>query len=185
MKIKDTGAWEGLDAVKEHGTDWPLAYAIANFCQESNFTVTDLGCGTGDYMRTCINAGVSIKGYDGNPDTETLTNGLGQVLDLANPITLATTDCVISLEVGEHIPATFEHIFIQNVCKTATKYIILSWAIPGQGGCGHVNCQSNEYIISQIEKYNFSYDEEITQILKRCSTFAWFKNTIMCFIKRK
>jgi 2-polyprenyl-3-methyl-5-hydroxy-6-metoxy-1,4-benzoquinol methylase len=59
-------------------------------------------------------------------------------------------DCVISLEVGEHIPQKSESVFINNLISHTKQYLILSWATPGQVGDAHVNEQDADYIISKI-----------------------------------
>ena len=85
-----------------------------------------------------------------------MTNGLAQVLDLSKPFDLKIRyDCVISFEVGEHIPPQKEKIFIENLVKHSKKYIAISWAIPGQGGTGHFNEKSNQYIIKKFSEYDF------------------------------
>ena len=51
-----------------------------------------------------------------------------------------------SLEVAEHIPLENEEAYLDNCCKLCEIGCILSWALPGQGGLGHVNEQPNEYV---------------------------------------
>ena len=41
---------------------------------------------------------------------------------------------VMSLEVGEHIPADYEAIFLDNLARHAKEGVLLSWARPNQGG---------------------------------------------------
>jgi hypothetical protein len=54
--------------------------------------------------------------------------------------------------VAEHIPPEYESIFIENLISCNRKGIILSWAIPGQGGHGHFNEKPNDYVIDLITK---------------------------------
>ena len=66
--------------------------------------------------------------------------------------------------------------------KHSKKFIILSWAIPGQPGTGHVNCRDNDYIIRILNKNNYKYMFDETQIFrKNISKYNFFKNTIMIF----
>jgi hypothetical protein len=51
-------------------------------------TVVDFGCGLGNYSSSMISSGMICEAYDGNPNTPTLTKGLGKVLDLSNPFDL-------------------------------------------------------------------------------------------------
>lgn len=89
----------------------------------------------------------------------------------------------MSLEVGEHIPKEYEHILIDNICNAAEHGVILSWAIKGQGGAGHVNCQNNAYIIDVMRGKGFAYDTDASSTLRKNATLSWFKNTVMVFRK--
>ncbi|CAG5124210.1 unnamed protein product, partial [Candidula unifasciata] len=52
-------------------------------------------------------------------------------LDLTAPqYGLPAYDWVVSVEVGEHIPAKFEDIYLDNLARHAKEGIVLSWAVP-------------------------------------------------------
>jgi hypothetical protein len=72
---------------------------------------------------------------------------------------------------------------LNNLCKNANKGLILSWAVPGQPGHGHVNCRPNEYIESQIHSRGFERDFDGEKELRSSATLDWFKKTIMVFRK--
>ena len=172
--INERGYWEDLEG--DHYDDSNMINTLINQISSLNIkTILDLGCGNGFYVKILTQNGFKCEAYDGNPYTETLTNGYGKVKDLSIPFDLDHKfDLVMSFEVGEHIPKEYESIFIDNICKHSNNLIILSWAIPGQGGRGHVNEQSNEYIINQI-----------SELLRKSASISWFKNTIMVFKKNK
>jgi len=88
----------------------------------------------------------------------------------------------MSLEVGEHIPSEFEQTFLDNLVVNKPKMIIVSWAIPGQVGDGHVNCQPNSYIEAQMKLRGYAINNAISMQLRSRSSLWWFKNTIMVFI---
>ena len=91
-------------------------------------------------------------------------------------------DWVMSLEVGEHIPKEYEQIFIDNIVKHACKGIILSWAVVGQGGHNHINCQNNDYVIQQMNSRGLHLDQfNTTEGRKRIKYLGYFKNTLMVF----
>ena len=183
-EISEKGYWVG-DTGNWHVTDWKLANAFAIFLhKEKAKTVVDFGCGEGDYTRWLLSRGFECIGYDGNPDTPTITKGLGKVLDLSEPFDLGKTfDWVLSLEVGEHIPHQYETIFIENLMRHADKGIILSWALKSQPGNGHFNCQDNDYIKSIFARYGYMNDVAAENYLREQSDdyFPWFKNSIMVF----
>lgn len=183
MKINEKGFWENKTGVG-HVHDVKLCNAIVDLLNSKNIkNVVDFGCGLGDYAKSFISNGINCEAYDGNPNTSDITGGIGKVLDLSEDFDLNKKfDCVLSLEVGEHIPKKYEQIFLNNICKHTEKLLIVSWAVVGQGGDGHVNCQNNDYIINQIENRGFKYNKEISISLRDfVSNAFWFKNTIMIF----
>lgn len=181
--INEKGYWESEDS-SGHVHDRNLCISIAAFLKNQKVKkVLDLGCGMGDYARFFINNEIECDAYDGNPNTPNLTQGIGKVLDFTEEFNLAETyECVLSLEVGEHIPNQYEQIFIDNLCRHSKKYILLSWAVIGQGGDGHVNCQNNDYVINEMIKRNFTFLSKETNHFRNSVTNAtWFINTIMLF----
>jgi hypothetical protein len=144
--------------------------------------VCDFGCGLGKYVQWLRAQGFDCDGFDGNPNTNALTDGACRSLNLAEPVQLKKKyDAVISLEVGEHVPKKYETVFLDNLTRHAKETIVLSWAIPGQEGDGHVNCRSNTYIIYQLWKKGFRFRPYQTILLRANSSIPWFKNTLMVF----
>lgn len=183
--IHPNGYWIGEDAVKEHIFDANLAEAIADFFEEEGAkTIVDFGCGTGEYVKAFHNRGLDCEGFDGNPDTPSLSGGVAKVLDLSFPFDLLKRyDWVLSLEVGEHLHKDCESYFISNLHRHNVKGIVLSWAVKGQGGFGHFNEQNNDYIKNIMANYGYVNDVEAENALRRASTLSWFKNTLMVFRK--
>lgn len=170
-----------------HYKDNGLSQALIALLKDRRvMSVVDFGCGDAGYARDIRDAtGIWVEAYDGNPNTEEMTNGFARQLDLSIPFQLDSMrmfNAVISLEVGEHIPPQFEQVYIDNLVRHAAELIIISWAIPKQHGEGHVNCRSNEYIIEEFKKRNWSYDQEASQKLRASITSChWFRNTLMVF----
>jgi hypothetical protein len=182
--ISENGSWLIDDVnTSEHCFDESLSKAIIEFISKNKYqTLYDLGCGLGNYVSEIKKSGFVIEGYDGNPYTETLTNGLCKVLDLSKPQKFEMRDCTISLEVGEHIPKEFEDIYINNLCESSEN-LILSWAIEGQGGYGHVNCRNNDWVIWMMKQWGYGYNKKNSEYFRDASTLSWFKDTIMVFKK--
>ena len=179
MIINKNGYWE--DESPYHYFDKRLSHYILDLLKRKNIkTLVDLGCGDGSYSKHFIENGIYCELYDGNPNTEEIT-GIGKVLDLSQKIELDKFDCVLSLEVGEHIPKMYEQVFLDNITNHSKELIILSWAVPNQGGDGHFNERENRYIVNEIEKRNFKIDREETVFLRKNSNLDWFKYTVMVF----
>lgn len=171
------GSWAGHDYIK------PMSAILTNIVKRhSPSLVYDFGCGWGDYTRDIAAIGVEAIGFEAYPDKSHYENI--QELDLSKPHTLdRKADLSISLEVGEHIPAEFEQIFIDNICNNTKDVLVLSWAIEGQPGDGHVNCRNNDYIIAEIEKRGFRFDDSILSLRSRIDGLKWFHNTLMLFYR--
>jgi hypothetical protein len=101
-------------------------------------SVYDFGAGLGWYGKALLaedkdgyHVG-SYKAFDGAENIDIIfPDGFVTHLDLSKPVYLPPKDWVLSLEVGEHIPATFEKVFIENLHRHNKKGIILSWAVEG------------------------------------------------------
>jgi SAM-dependent methyltransferase len=186
MKINEKGFWMN-ETQEGHANDEGLSLALINLVEKLGVkSILDLGCGPGFYLSKFKAAGYICDGFDGNPYTEQLTQGLAKVADLSKEFFLNIEyDCVLSLEVGEHIPKVYEQAFIDNVCRHANKYVILSWAVPGQHGDGHVNCQTNEYIASVLLSRGFKRITTHEEELRKKSNFPWFKNTLMVYTREQ
>jgi len=182
ISIDRFGAWNTSHNDMHH-IDESLCNSLISFLSKNNYSVYDFGCGYGEYIKKFKDNSIICKGYDGNKEIKTKSNGLCEQLNLAEKFKMDKLDVVMSLEVGEHIPKEYEDVFIENLHNHNSKYIILSWAIEGQFGLGHVNEKSNNYIKDKIIKLGYENDIVLENELRKSSTFAWFKNTIMVFRK--
>ena len=105
-------------------------------------------------------------------------------LDLTLPqYWLPCYNWVLSLEVIEHIPAKYETIVLDNIDRAAGHGVVLSWAVPGQGGFHHVNNRSPAYVNQTMFNRGFRMDVETSVALREEATLAWLKNNIMVFIR--
>lgn len=181
--IHPNGYWDGPQAVHQHQYDSSLSEALlAFFKREGANTVVDLGCGMGSYVRHFNQHGLSASGVDGNPATPTLSKGTCSVADLSVVADVAAPhDWVLSLEVGEHLPQEHEEAFMENLHRHNARGMVLSWALKGQGGTGHVNEQNNDYIKAMICAKGYTNDVGVEQALREASRFSYFKRTVMVF----
>lgn len=178
-EILPTGAWNTKDQNK-HQFDTGLANALATFLRHRS--VIDFGCGAGGYVHRLAEV-TDCRGYDGNPQTPSLTAGRCEHLDISQPVQVNPADWVLCLEVAEHIPAKFEQALLSNLDRHARYGIILSWARPGQGGVGHVNEKPPEYVRATMLDYGYRLDEESSQLIRSLSQLRWFRSNLMVFRK--
>ena len=182
-EISERGFWQNkMDHSKRSPFDKSLVLKLIDFFKnEGSVSVCDLGCGCqGLYTLALKKEGIDCSGFDGNPFVEQVTDGVCKVRDLSEDFD-DVYDWVLCLEVGEHIPKEYEKTFIENIHKNNRKGIILSWAIEGQGGEGHVNCRNNDYIKGIFSKLGYFNDEQTEKLFRENCDYSWFQNTTMVF----
>jgi len=184
--IHKTGYWLKENSKSHHIHSDNLSKWIINLLSEDKeHQIYDFGCGLGNYLNDLhINGFKKLKGIEADPmktdyDFEILK------LNLSEPISLEKKGTIICLEVGEHIPKEYQEILLNNIKNNCDKYLILSWAIRGQGGYGHFNELNNDEILPLIKNLGFRYLEDLTNEVRlipedKC---AYFRNTLMIFEK--
>jgi len=168
-------------------------------------TVVDIGAGVGQLgawlLKNNVNT-IDWQGYDGGSNvndfcgqTVRLYSG-GEIqvpkvcfLDASKPVYEkdlpgAPFDWVLSIEVGEHVPEEGQNNFLDNLVRLSSHGIIISWALPGQGGHLHVNEKPNLDIVKLMEErgLRFEYTESM-EMRQEVKNLAWLRNTVMVFTK--
>ena len=188
-EIAKTGYWNGETAHLHHVHSQELSDWICEFLKSKNQKhnpIIDLGCGKGQYLKDLKDKGFTdLIGYEGDPPKKRVFDFILKQ-DLTIPFFNLPKNSdvnVISLEVGEHIPAKFMNIYLDNIINNCDNYLITSWAIRGQEGFGHVNCLDNEEIIPEIERRGFKLLKQETEEVRNIdlSEAPWFKNTLFIF----
>lgn len=185
--ISETGFWniEGSKFENEHVYDSGISNALVEFAKKRNVKKSyDFGCGPGKYVANFRNNGIQASGFDGNPITSKIPNC--SVQDLTSDFQLDPVDFLLCLEVCEHVPKEYEDKLLKTIDRHVNPggILILSWAVVGQGGFGHVNCQNNDYVIQKFDSMGYKYNEIESLFLRsevECAT--WFRNTILVFNK--
>ncbi len=184
-EIANTGFWNGETAHNHHVHSEKLSQWIYEFCVKKKIqSVTDFGCGLGEYLAKLspiVNNAIGVEGsIPKQAKFEYIIQG-----DLTTDLKSKafTSDLVISLEVGEHIPAEFMGVYLDNITNHSAKYLITSWAVRGQAGFGHVNCLDNSEIIPEFEKRGFKLLDKETEKARLIieDKAHWFRNTLFIF----
>ncbi|CAG2257886.1 unnamed protein product [Mytilus edulis] len=63
-----------------------------------------------------------------------------------------------------------------NLGSHAKEGIILSWAVPGQGGLSHINNQPLQHVVDVMEKNGFTIDQSISKVLQDSAELPWIKS---------
>ena len=198
--ISDWGGWKyDLESIHAFHIGESAHQAIYDFIGPGS-SLVDIGAGVGQMKVALdrINADVDYVGFDGGAnimDMEGINapvgGDTGHVIpklcwaDASKPFDVQRTfDVVLSKEVGEHIPKEGEAAFMDNLIKLAKPHggrIILTWAHPGQGGNGHVNCRPKPYIIKEMEKRGVIFDELSTKWIGKRIAPAYSRNLMVFF----
>jgi len=179
--------WDVSKAINHYNSD-ELADALLGYIPKEDLVI-DLGCGNGYYCNFLEKKGYTVIAVEGTKDMNKVSIyhpifrwNLSKDLVLPN---LPENTTVMSLEVAEHIDPAFENVFMNNITKHATR-VIMSWAVPGQGGDGHINERPNHYVINRMKERGFLLDKKATDDFRTAvvnSKLWWFKNTLMVFEK--
>jgi len=170
----------GHDGVIWHQHSNKLMLAILELWPEKKIPINDLGAGHGYYVSTLNYLGYHARGFDSTD----LGNKNVELLDVTKPfpIDIYPYERFLSFEVGEHIPLKDCYGLLDNLAQGGD--VIMSWAIPNQEGIGHINCQSNEWVIERMTNRGKVFNKEKTAFLreyvKGCHC-SWFQKTLMYF----
>lgn len=188
-----------------------LIIQIMELWPDKNIPVVDIGCGYNFYCSVLEFAGFGAIGIDdclfkGIDLWENITRksnppSYPNLIDLIlynhkkNPsfslFTKKYLQCkkanVISLDVGLRIPQEKYCVYLDNICGFNGD-IIMSWnGVVGDAGSGHIQFQSNNWVISEMFKRGYSIDMAKTKELRfavngcHCN---WFQETLMYFIPK-
>ncbi|WAR15522.1 hypothetical protein MAR_005627 [Mya arenaria] len=180
--VSTSGGWcqkASYENSGQHKTDLSLAKQLSIFLQDK--VVSSFGDGPGRYKQILDSTGLlnGYDAYDGAPFCDTTSKGIVKYLDLTLPqYGIPVYDWIISLEVAEHIPKKFEDTYVDNIVRHAAEGIILSWAVPGQGGYSHVNNRPLKYVEELLFTHGFYRDIQNSSLLQSSSTLPWLKRNI-------
>ena len=188
MRISKTGYWEDNQKQLYHTCCIALCDWIAFYLKDQkNKQIYDMGCGLGQYCERLSKAGFTkLMGFEGSAHKHNVFDNVKRQ-DLTVPFSLPEKGNVIFLEVAEHIPAQFENVMLTNVTNACDDKLIMSWAVRGQPGTGHVNCLNNDEVIAKVTAKGFIYllDETTdarSKVLENDPN-PWFRNTTLIFKK--
>jgi hypothetical protein len=155
-------------------------YVIDRFCITS---ALDLGSGCGNASFYMHKKGVRVVAVEGFRDNVEASLYPAIQHDLTTRAVATRVDLVHCQEVVEHI----EEKYLGNLLDSFAcgKYVLMSHAVPGQGGYHHVNCQPADYWIDHLSKRGFRLLAEDTnriRVLAQRDGAIYLTNTGMIFV---
>jgi hypothetical protein len=128
-------------------------------------SIMDVGSGCGYAAKWFSENGMEVTAIEG------LKENIDRAIfpttwhDLTNSSFVKNVDLVNCIEVVEHIEEKFLENLLETLCQG--KYLLMTHAVPGQGGWHHVNCQPSEYWINHFERHGFILSEEDTKEIQK------------------
>jgi SAM-dependent methyltransferase len=150
-------------------------------------SVIDIGCGTGFNMEYFDQLGIPATGVEGHPDAVRIGRANGRNITehdyttgpLSSPHDF---DLAICTEFVEHVDAEYQPNWMETM--KSCRYVLISHALPGQGGYHHVNEQFSEYWHEYFRANGFKLMHNETDLLRKTNDrikARWGRNTLMLF----
>jgi hypothetical protein len=187
-----------LPEASEHQFSGKLAQLASEFFSAEE-PVIDFGCGNASYLVYLQGCGFTCIGVEGTHgltycppklqqsaqvDQENGHRPLQLVQwDLQHPLWLGLKGNVMSVEVAEHLHAEHHDVFMDNLSRHCTGKLLLTWAVPGQGGLRHVSERTQQQVVPYVGRWGFGFLE--TESLRWRTAVAeelgYFRNSIYLF----
>lgn len=151
-------------------------------------SIIDIGCGLGSWLTAFkeICKIDDIRGVDGDyvkvdklriPGENFVSYDLTKYYDAGRQFDLA-----MSLEVGEHLPDSAADEFVKTLVQASRK-VLFSAALPGQGGTFHINEQFPEYWAEKFAKHQYvAVDYFRKKIWNNEKIEWWYRQNVLLFI---
>ena len=157
-------------------------------------SVFDFGCGIGSFLLGFYRSGLKdIGGCDAclkaaEPYISKEVRDCIFQQDLTHKLDMKREyDCVMSVEVAEHIPPEGTDVFLNNIVRHASRYIFFTAATPNQWGKGHINRRPYKFWKDAFLSRGFIFLESETNDIKdrslKISSSAGVQNIML--YKRK
>jgi len=153
-------------------------------------TVLDVGCGTGTWLKACLDRGATtVTGLDGiDPKMRDLfvPDEVVRHTDLRRPFDLGQRfDLVLCLETAEHLDRKSAATLIDSLTRHG-KTILFSAAAPGQPGDHHVNCDWPEYWQRLFNERGFVCNDSARwAIWDNAAVEPWYRQNLMTAVEDK
>jgi glycosyltransferase involved in cell wall biosynthesis len=163
----------------------PFADRLATWIKENinPKKVVDIGCGPGTYVYSLRDNNVNAYGYD----IDDRVDGKDYLKKLSLFEVNDKSDVVICLEVAEHIETSLSDSIVDSIIRNVNDDGMIIWtaAIPGQGGVGHINCQTKEYweekFISRGFYRDCTIENNLLEYIRSGPYMGWFLQNLMVF----
>ena len=147
-------------------------------------SVLDVGCGEGHSAAYFQRLGCDVMGVDGSrfahedsriPERHTVHDFNNGPYEPGRHF-----DMIWCCEFVEHVEAQFEDNFLQTF-QSASRFVLMTHALPGQVGWHHVNCQPPAYWIERLNHSGFRLNQRLTDIARGLVSYGYFAQSGLVF----
>ena len=125
-----------------------------------------MGCGEGHCARFFKDLDCDVFGIDGSKqakrDTVIPDSHVVHDFVLGPYVPQRAFDLVWSCEFVEHVEERYSKNFLTTF-SCSRRYIMMTYAAPGQPGWHHVNCQPATYWVAKLSELGFAFEPDLTQ----------------------
>lgn len=148
-------------------------------------SMLDVGCGEGHCVKFFSDLGVRAEGFDGlRANVQRAVTPI-RLHDLRWGPYVRPVDLVHCCEVVEHVEEQYLPHLLQTLANGRT--VVMTHAVPGQGGHHHVNCRPEQYWIEHVESMGYEFMQDLTAqaraIKKSTGEWTYFGTTGLVFCR--
>lgn len=150
-------------------------------------TVVDVGCGQFGWLCAALDLGADkATGVDGHEDSppESYSGKIKYLrADLSSRLDLGERfDVAVCVEVAEHLPPESSGVIVDTLTRCA-DFVVFSAAVPGQGGCYHINEQPPAYWADLFASRGYVCADIRARIWDDESIDPWYRQNLLLFAK--
>ena len=150
-------------------------------------SMLDVGCGEGHAAAYFHELGCRVLGVDGSLQArrDSVVPDQHVVHDFVRGSYVPDDvfDLVWSCEFVEHVEARYLDHFLSTF-GSAARYLMMTFAAPGQPGHHHVNCQPAPYWIEKLDRIGFDYDRALTRRSRSIAAQGHYHDRGLFFMRR-
>lgn len=149
------------------------------------YSVLDVGCGNGSWLKVFQEKGVEILGIDAGFLEEAqllIDSSRFTRIDLVKSFDIKTKfGMLLCLEVAEHLPESCAASLV-NSLVVHSDVIVFSAAVPNQGGQNHINEQVPAYWVDLFNRVGYACYDLIRPLIWEDSGIDWWyrQNMFVC-----
>jgi SAM-dependent methyltransferase len=186
IKSSDQLAPSGLDIRNGDPATWSPSLWLWAMSALNIRSVLDVGCGEGHCAAFFKQYGCDVLGVDGSTlalrDSQIPKQHAQHDFTKGSYDPKKQFDMVWCSEFVEHV----EENYIDNFLKTftfASRYILMTFAEPGQSGWHHVNCQPQAYWEQSLKGIGYRLDKQRTNFARQAAASGHYLRAGLVFQK--